>query len=170
LVKSKARDVGGDPILLGWREWVSLPSLGVERIKAKVDTGARTSSLHAYDIRTFERDGVAMVEFGIHPDQNHDVPAILCTEAIHDRRTIASSNGQSEDRIVIRTDILVSGRRWPIEITLANRDEMGFRMLLGREAVRGRAVVDPGVSYRAGKKNPDQAKGPNSSTPGESSE
>lgn len=164
VLETKNTDRVEEPILLGWREWLGLPSLGIERIKAKVDTGARTSALHAYDIRTFERDGVTMVEFSVHPDQKSDDPSILCVQPIHDRRAVASSNGQSEDRIVIQTDVEIAGRRWPIEITLANRDQMGFRMLLGREAVRGRALVDPGRSFRARATAPDNEDEPD--TPG----
>lgn len=141
-----------EALVLGWREWVELPALGVPRLKAKVDTGARTSALHAFRIRTFERDGVEMVEFKVHPEQRRRHPEITCTAPIHDRRSVASSNGQSEDRIVIRTRIEIADRSWPIEVTLSNRDQMGFRMLLGREALRGRATVDPGRSYRAGKR------------------
>jgi len=149
--KRKRQSNDGETLVLGWREWVALPGLGVPRLKAKVDTGARTSALHAFRIHTFEREGVETVEFLVHPEQRRRQPEILCRAPIYDRRSVASSNGQSEDRIVILTTIEMAGRAWPIEVTLANRDQMGFRMLLGREALRGRAVVDPGRSYCAGK-------------------
>jgi hypothetical protein len=134
-------------IVLGWREWVGLPALGVDRIKVKCDTGARTSSLHAHRIRTFDRDGVSIVEFYMHPVQRQPEPEVLCQLPIYDLRSVASSNGRSEERIVVRTDVSICGQCWPIEITLTNRDEMGFRMLLGREALRERIVVDPASSF-----------------------
>ena len=137
-----------EQLVLGWREWIELPDLGIDRIKAKVDTGARTSSLHAFDVQTRELDGEEIVEFQVHPEQRRRLPEITCVARVHDRRLVASSNGQSTERIVIKTKLSIGSREWPIEITLADRDEMGFRMLLGREALRGRAVVDPGLSFK----------------------
>ncbi len=136
---------------LGWREWVQLPELGVRNIKAKLDTGARTSALHAFGIREFVRDGVEMVRFEIHPVQRSAAAAVRSEATVVDRRSIRSSAGHQELRPVISTLLKVGDSAWPIELTLTSRDEMGFRMLLGRQALRGRAVVDPGHSYRAGR-------------------
>ena len=136
---------------IGWREWVSLPELGGVWIKAKVDTGARTSALHAFDLEEFDRDGTRWVRFGVHPVQRSARGAVICESPLVDRRSVRSSSGAAQDRPVIVTDIVLAGQRWPVEVTLTRRDEMGFRMLLGRQAVRGHVVVDPGASYRAGR-------------------
>lgn len=139
--------------VIGWREWVALPRLGVEQIKVKIDTGARTSAIHAFDIRPFERDGRRFVRFWLHPVQHHRLPAVDCEAPVIGERIITSSNGEKEHRFVIETDVTLGENTWPIELTLTNRDEMGFRMLLGRRAVRKRFVVDPGSSFRlSGKK------------------
>jgi len=138
--------------VLGWREWVALPALGIEAIKAKLDTGARTSSLHAFRIRPYLRDGIEMVEFRVHPVQRRREPEVVCNVPVEDRRWVVSSNGQREQRIVIHTAVTFGSNEWPIEITLTDRDQMGFRMLLGREALRRRAVVDPGRSFCMGRK------------------
>jgi hypothetical protein len=133
--------------ICGWREWISLPAIGIDTIKAKIDTGARSSSLHAFNIEPFERDGQAWVSFIIHPLQR-DTRTTLSAEApVLEYRHIRSSSGHITHRPVILVDIELDGRQWPIELTLASRDEMGFRMLLGREAVRGRFLVDPSRSY-----------------------
>lgn len=137
--------------VVGWREWVALPELGVERIKAKIDTGARTSALHAFEIKEVARDGETYLRFVVHPHQRRRRPAVVCEAPLLDRRTVTSSNGQRETRYVIRTKLRVAGRSWPIELTLTNRDEMSFRMLLGRQALRRHLIVDPGGSYRLGK-------------------
>jgi hypothetical protein len=137
--------------IIGWREWIGLPQLGEAAIKAKIDTGARSSSLHAYGVETFRRRGVLWVRFQIHPRQRSLEPSIPCEARVLEFRAVRSSSGHLSQRPVIVTDIELHGRRWPIELTLANRDEMGFRMLLGREALRGRLVVDPARSYLAGR-------------------
>ena len=139
------------PETLGWREWASLPDLGIARIKVKLDTGARTSSLHAFDMERFTRGGVDMVRFEIHPHQRSPRNAVLVQRAVIDERWIRNSGGQRELRPVIETTVSIGGRTWPIELTLTRRDAMGFRMLLGRQALRTRALVDPGKSFRAGK-------------------
>jgi hypothetical protein len=140
--------------VLGWREWVKLPALGVDAIKAKLDTGARTSVLHAFEIEDLERDGVEMVSFEIHPLQRSAKPLVRAEAEVIDRRVIRSSTGHEELRRVITTIIRIGDAEWPIELTLTRRDEMGFRLLLGRQALRGRFVVDPGGSYRAGRATP----------------
>ena len=138
------------PITLGWREWIALPELGVDAVKAKLDTGARTSSLHAFDMVRYEEDGRPMVRFEIHPRQRSSAEAVEVEAEVVDERWVRNSGGARELRPVIETDVLVGSERWPIELTLTRRDEMGFRMLLGRQALRKRALVDSGGSYRAG--------------------
>ena len=137
---------------LGWREWARLPSFGVEAIKAKLDTGARTSALHAFDMERFERDGVPMVRFEIHPQQRSKGGAVSVEAEVVDERWVRNSGGARELRPVIETEVRIGEDTWPIELTLTRRDQMGFRMLLGRQALRRRAVVDPGSSYRAGRR------------------
>lgn len=142
------RSAGRRPV--GWREWVGLPQLAVAHVKAKVDTGARTSTLHAFDLEPFDREGRPMVRFSVHPYQRADDGAITCEAEVIEERAVRSSSGHVTQRPVIRTRLRLGGRVWSIELTLAARDQMGFRMLLGREAVRGRFVVDPGRSYVCG--------------------
>lgn len=137
--------------VVGWREWIALPDLGVDWIKAKVDTGARTSALHAYDVRIFERDGQRYARFEIHPIQRDAKTTIEAVAPLVDHRAVRSSSGQEQRRPVILTTVEVLGVRFPIEITLTRRDAMGFRMLLGRRALRRRFHVDPGRSYYGGK-------------------
>ncbi|TWT87701.1 hypothetical protein Mal64_32440 [Pseudobythopirellula maris] len=145
------KDTGKTPKkpVLGWREVVSLPGLGVKRIKAKIDSGARTSSLHAFDIELYERDGEPWVRFTVHPAQRSEAVTIECDCPIHEQRSVRSSSGHESVRPVIVAELDLYGRRYPIELTLANRDEMGFRMLLGREALRGRFLIDPDDSFAA---------------------
>ncbi len=133
--------------VIGWREWVGMPDLGVERIKAKVDTGARTSSLHAFDMERFAKRDRQWIRFSIHPMQRDSKQVIECEFPIHDFRTVRSSNGRKELRPVIRTHLHLNGAAWLIELNLTSRDLMGFRMLLGREAVRNRFTVNPGRSF-----------------------
>ena len=144
------------PIVIGWREWVRLVSLELPPIKAKIDTGARSSSLHAIELEIFERGETPWVRFKVHPLQR-DARLTLAAEAeVAGYRTVRSSSGHLSRRPVIVTEVELLGRRWPIELTLANRDEMGFRMLLGRQAVRRRCLVDPGRSFLCGQ--PDRNK------------
>ncbi|HSM82792.1 MAG TPA: ATP-dependent zinc protease [Nodosilinea sp.] len=133
--------------IVGWREWIALPALGVSTIKAKVDTGARSSTLHAFDVERFEREGQPMVRFQAHPIQRNDDFIVTAEAALLEERVVRNSGGQAELRPVIETLVQVGSAQWVIELTLTNRDEMGFRMLLGRQAVRRRYLVDPGRSY-----------------------
>ena len=137
--------------VIGWREWVGLPELGIKTVKAKVDSGARSSSLHAFDLHEFERDGESWVRFKVHPVQRNSDEVVTAESKILDRRSVRSSSGKAAMRPVILTNVELLGVVWPVELTLANRDEMGFRMLLGREAFRRRFLVDGGKSYYGGK-------------------
>lgn len=149
----RSRPAGKPPRpTIGWREWITLPTLLEQPIKAKIDTGARTSAIHAFNIRKFVADGVPRVEFLLHPLQRLRAPQIRCDADIHDERVITSSNGHRALRIVILVEVALGETCWPIELTLADRDQMGFRMLLGREALRRRFLVDPGRSYLQSKR------------------
>jgi hypothetical protein len=136
---------------IGWREWVGLPDLGIRSVKAKVDSGARSSSLHAFRIEPFERGGESWVRFDVHPLQRTDRLAKRCEARILDRRQVRSSNGLVAERFVILTTLDWHGHQVPMELTLANRDAMGFRMLIGREAIRNRFLIDSGKSYLGGR-------------------
>jgi hypothetical protein len=140
-----SRDAAAE--VLGWREWASLPDFAVDRVKVKVDTGARSSALHAYNLRVFTRAGKQHVTFDIHPLQRDATRSIPASAEVVSMRSVRSSNGQLELRPVITTRVGVGEHVWPIELTLTNRDEMGFRMLLGRQAIRERFLVDGGRSY-----------------------
>lgn len=137
--------------IIGWREWIGLTELGLPPIKAKIDTGARTSALHAFKIRPFESKGIQYVEFYIHPIQRHRHPEIRCQAPIHDQRFVTSSTGHRRLRFVIMTTAVIGNQVQRIELTLANRDQLGFRMLIGREALKKHFLIDPGRSYCAGK-------------------
>lgn len=141
---------GRPSLTLGWREWVALPIFGIPKIKAKLDTGARSSALHVVDVKTFRRDGVEWVRFlaDANPRRQDELTAVECR--VLDERLIRASSGHEETRIVVRTDLSIKDQIWSIDLSLASRQPMRFRMLLGREALRGRVAVDPARSYLAG--------------------
>lgn len=131
-------------VLVGWCEWCALPDLGLPLIKAKIDTGAKTSSLHAFDIKKTSRRGEEFVRFSLHPLQGDTDLTVQCCERLVDVRGVMSSNGHIEERCVIQTQLQFANQSWSIELTLSNRDPMRFRMLLGREALKRHVLVDPG--------------------------
>lgn len=139
-------------LTLGWREWVGLPALKIRQIKAKVDTGARTSALHAFKLRSFVEGNKERVEFQMHPIQNDNETVVSCIADVLDKRVVTDSGGHKEERFVISTDLSIGKHTWPIEVTLTARDDMLFRMLLGRTAIKNIAQVDPARSYLVGKK------------------
>ena len=138
-------------ITVGWREWVLLPELGLPGIKAKIDTGARTSCLHAFSVESFEKNGSEWVRFGIHPHQNDTDTEIYSEAEVTDKRMVSDSGGHKEERYVIMTDLVMAEQRWPVEITLTNRDTMLFRMLIGRTAMENKIMVNPAKSFLLGK-------------------
>lgn len=143
-----------DLLVVGWREWVALPDLGIPAIKAKLDTGARTSSLHTFSLETYRDRGALMVRFGIHPLQKNRRLEIFHTAEVVDRRRVSDSGGHHEMRYVIGTTLAIAGRQWFIEVNLANRDTMLFRFLLGRTAMHRVLAVNPARSYITGKSLP----------------
>lgn len=153
-----------EPFKIGWREWVALPDLRVGAIKAKIDTGARTSALHAFRVEPFRRAGALWLRFELHPIQRSDAMKVACEARAVDERMVRNSGGGVERRFIIRTLLRIGEDVWPIELALANRDQMGFRMLLGRTALEGRALIEPGRSYllgaRAAKPRPRRKSSP----------
>ncbi len=142
--------------LLGWREWLSLPDLGLPAIKAKVDTGARTSALHVFDLSFQPGPQGLVAHFGVHPLQDNLATVVRCKAMVVDKRVVTDSGGHRELRAVIETVMGLRGQSWPIEITLTNRETMRFRLLLGRTAIQSRFVVDPDASYLCGKPVPNR--------------
>ncbi|MFT6390465.1 MAG: hypothetical protein ACJAUP_003867 [Cellvibrionaceae bacterium] len=137
--------------MIGWREWVSLPELGIVRIKAKIDTGARTSALHAYFIEPYHKANKHYVRFGIHPLQGNTNKNMICDSLVSDERTVTDSGGHAETRFVIQTLLVIGNVSRLIEITLTNRDTMKFRMLVGRTAMENDFYVNPALSHCSGK-------------------
>jgi hypothetical protein len=136
---------------VGWREWISLPELEIKSIKAKMDTGARTSALHTYFIEPIENSEKPMVRFGVHPMQKSDKNGIICTADIFDQRRIVDSGGHPELRYIIRTSIQVGDQKWPIDLSLTNREQMRFRLLIGRSALSEKLIIDPQRSFTLGR-------------------
>ncbi len=143
-------------VIAGSEEWCAFPDLGIHAVKARVDSGARTSSLHALNIRPFTRDNARWVSFEVHPLQNERATVLRCEAEVLDRRTIKNSGGFSEKRYVIKTCFGIGDKQWDIELTLANRDSMGYRMLLGREAMGNRLLVDPAASFLLGDRSDEE--------------
>jgi hypothetical protein len=139
-------------ITVGWREWILLPGLGLPKIKAKIDTGARTSCLHAFSVEPFLKDEKEWVRFGIHPHQDDCETEVYCEAEVFDKRMVTDSGGHKEQRYVITTELAIADQRWPIEITLTNRDTMLFRMLLGRTSMENKIIVNPAKSFLLGRK------------------
>jgi hypothetical protein len=137
--------------VIGWREWLTLPEIGIGRIKAKIDSGARSSSIHAFDMNIEDHEGEEYVRFKIYPVQRRTTKVVETFVPVHEFRQVRSSNGQTDVRPVIITSIRLMRQEWPIELTLTDRSDMGFRMLLGREAFRSRFLLDAGNSYYGGK-------------------
>ena len=147
-----ARDTEiSDPHIIGWREWVALPSLGITRIKAKLDTGARTSALHALRSDRYTERGAPHVRLHVQTRQRAGEQVLVIETAIIDERTVSDSSGRRERRIVVASDLALGEQRWLIELTITNRDTLRFRMLLGRSAMQGHLIVDPDRSYVLGK-------------------
>lgn len=137
--------------VIGWKEWIGFPELGIPAVKAKIDTGARTSAMHTFTLEEFEADGRRMVRFGIHPLQRRKDINLYCEAPVLEQRRVKDSGGHIEKRYVIRTTAVMGAVSWPIDITLTNRDSMLFRMLLGRKAIENRFLVNPGRSYLTGR-------------------
>lgn len=140
-----------EPLKLGWREWCSLPDLGIPAIKAKVDTGAKTSCLHTFGIEPYAEAGVNYVRFNVHPLQKNSALVLECRAAVKDEREVSDSGGHKEMRYIIETTMLIGDKKRLIEMSLTNRDSMRFRMLLGRRAMEENTLVDPAASYLNGR-------------------
>ncbi len=144
--------------IIGKKEWCALPDLGLPALKARIDSGARTSALHAFNLVTEKDSDEEWVRFDIHPIQKNRKITRQCTARIIDRRSIKSSSGHAEKRIVIATPLTLGAQTWEIEVTLTNRDQMGYRMLIGRQAMQGRVLIDPAAAYMTQKISRDEAK------------
>ncbi|RJX71741.1 ATP-dependent zinc protease [Vibrio sinensis] len=136
-----------EKLLVGWCETLSLPCLGIDEINAKIDTGARTSCLHAFKVESFYKEETLWVRFWLHPIQHNTEVEVVCEAKVIDERVVRDSGGHEEKRYVIEALMSLGGQTWPIEITLNNRENMAFRMLLGRTAMHHRIQVDPVESF-----------------------
>lgn len=139
-----------EKLLIGWREWCALPGLGIPAIKFKTDTGADTSSLHAMHLETFHQDGKLFARFETHPIQRNNHVTKQCVVEVAGKKHIRSSNGMSEERYIIKTPMTIGKHTWDVKLTLTSRAQMGFRMLLGREAMHDHMLIDPDKSYYFG--------------------
>ncbi|MFT5465403.1 MAG: hypothetical protein ACI8UO_000497 [Verrucomicrobiales bacterium] len=139
--------------IIGWREWLTLPDLGISRIKAKTDTGARSSALHTHDYRVFTENGIEMVRFHIHPLKKANSEELECILPVSGFREVKDSGGHSELRPFIKTTAKIGDIEWTIDVSLTNRERMKFRMLLGRAAISDHFIVDPSQSYLLGSKH-----------------
>lgn len=144
---SKKQSVNSTLLTVGWREWVALPDLGIPAIKSKIDTGAKTSALHAFNIERYKKQSTEYLRFHLHPLQNNNDLTIVCHSPLLDQRYVTDSGGHKELRYVIQTTLVLNQNQWLIEMTLTNRDTMRFKMLLGRTAMHGRLIVDPNASF-----------------------
>ena len=142
--------MGNNKIVVGSEEWCALPQLNIPAIKVRVDSGAKTSALHAVNIIPFKKDGDPWVRYEVHPIQNEGKTTIYCESPVMDKRKVKSSSGYGEIRYVIKTVLAIAKSSWEIEITLTNRDSMGYRMLLGRQAMAGKMMVDPEAAFQLG--------------------
>jgi hypothetical protein len=149
-----ASDLAASNRIIGWREFVTLPQLNIGKIKAKIDTGARSSAIHAFNIQELSRNGKKIIRFQIHPLQRDSKTTVTTEAELLEYRKIRNSGGIAQFRPVIKTNIEVGKYIWPIELSLTNRDVMGFRMLLGRQAVRNKFLVDPGGSFLQSHRKP----------------
>lgn len=143
------------PVVVGWREWLAFPELGLPAVRVKVDTGAATSALHAHNRETFSRDGEPWARFVVHPFFRTEKLSVACEAPVVDERPVTSSSGHTETRVVVgvtlRLGVRADAPEWPIELTLTDRRRMRFPMLLGREAMAGRVLVDSGASFLLGR-------------------
>jgi hypothetical protein len=139
-------------LTFGWREWFGLPALGISQIKAKVNTGARTSALHAFKLRPFMQEGIQCIEFRLHARHRDIETETVCTAEVVNQRTVMDSGGHKKEPWVISTPLSIGAHQWPIEVTMTARDDMRFRMLLDRNALKSRALVDSSKSYLVGKR------------------
>lgn len=142
--------MNSDKIIIGKEEWCSLPSLKIESIKVRVDTGAKTSAVHAFNIVPFKKDDARWVRYEVHPIEGDEFTTVQCESRIVGKRRVKSTNGESDVRYIVAATLSIAEHLWDIEISLANRDTMGYRMLLGRQAMAGKVLVDPQASFLQG--------------------